>query len=216
MISIYTFEGFLTYSTYSFLKNNTTFNSNLLLYFVLIQASIARLSCKNNSLHLAKALNDQGTYILYRGSKISEKLLIEDSLQTKKNKSRFLVYNEFLSATHEFNIAREILNERELKEDLVNVLYILKFIKEIEGNPNLFCFIENMSFHPEEKEVLISSCSIFQIQQIIQKQFNSIYYYEVTLQFISNGFNSYDFIKYYTLEKINLKGNKKVNMELMQ
>ena len=120
---------------------------------------------------------------------------------------RFLVFSEFLSTTYDIKTAKRFLNQGELKDDLVRVLFTLYIKKEIaDQNPNLFCFKEEISYYLHEKALLISSSTIFQIQQV--KKLQSVEHYEFNLHFISNGYNKYDFIKYTTLNTIDLRFNQ--------
>ena len=55
------------------------------------------------------------------------------------------------------------------------MLYSLLIPKnEADINPNLMCFIEEISAHKREKEVLLSSSTIFKIQNIEKKKIQGV------------------------------------------
>ena len=157
-------------------------------------------------------------YKLYRGSTISEKIISADMESlSEQGSGRFVVYNDFLSTTRDRKVAEGFLKMGDITGDLVRVFYSFLIPKsEADANPNLICFIEEISLYKNELEVLISSSTIFQIQKIEKKKIKevknkityNIDYYEVTLIFISNGFNKFDFIKYSTLIFIGLESNQ--------
>lgn len=221
LIYLYTCEGFLIYSVNCILREGSMLHSNLHLYFTLLQASIAIAAKKYNpefSTQAIKTFDQQNYYVLYRGAKISKKILLEDTSNLQNSGSgRFVVYNEFLSTTHKVHVAQSFLKFGELKDDQVRVFYTILIPKsDADRNPNLMCFIEEISAHKSEFEVLLSSSTIFQIKDIKQNQIKEIRdddktytidHYNVTLMFVSNGFNKYDFIKYSTLKSIHVGNN---------
>lgn len=201
LIRIYTEEGFIVYSINAVLRKDTTFHCHLFLYFLLLQASIGLVSEKENKHHLRKALKGN-EYKLYRGARIPKKALLSGN-SLNKNLNRFLLFNEFMSSTYDKAVALRFLKMGKSNIDLYQVFYILNFKKEeVEKNRNLFCFVERISRF-NESEVLISSSSIFQIKKIQEKKS----YLIIEMDFISNGSNKFDFLKYCTLTTIDLSDN---------
>jgi len=220
IIYLYTLEGFLVYSVNSILRNGSMQNSFIHVYFILLQASIKFANKTINKEITKKALvtvEGKEYYKLYRGQKNSEKFLIKDEAKLEKDKwGRFLVYQNFLSTSYDVKQAERFL-PKELKEGEARVLYtfLIPKIEFDENNRNLMCFIEDCSAYKSEKEVLISSCSIFQIIEVKKKQTrNNLECWDVLSHFISNGFNQFDFVNYYTGNFLYLRGeiqNEKID-----
>lgn len=194
LINLYTQEGFLIYSINSMLRSQFAFKSELVLYFTLLQSSLNIVSKKFNHKLLSKSkliINGQEYYVFYRGAQISKTFLLEDKELVNKNRGRFIVYDEFLSTTYDEKISDNFVFKDDLKPGNVRVKYRFLVKKIIADRiPNLFCFIQEISKFPTEKEVLLCSSTIFQIKNVEIKND----YYLVTSLFISNGFNKYDFL----------------------
>ncbi len=195
IVFLYTLEGFLANSINDQLKDLESFNSKLFLYYILLQASISIVSKKYNKMHASNCtqnVDGQDYYVLYRGAIISENLILEEKELTDMNKA-YKLYDEFLSTSYDETIAMSFISSDDLKQGEVAVKYKYLVKKEIADQiPNLMCFLEDISNHSNEKEVLLSSSTIFKIQNITKHGF----FYEVTLIFLSNGYNDFDFIKY--------------------
>lgn len=215
LIHLYTLEGFLVYTVNDILRRGSMLDSSMHLYFVLLQASIAIASKKFNPLISHQALytiDRQQYYKLFRGAKISEKILLEDSKNLEQSGSgKFLVYHEFLSTSRDENVAKLFLHSSNPIEGEVRVFYSFLIPKKEAENNNLMCFIETISAIKSEFEVLLCCSTIFQIENIEKKSYKAAglhyHYYDITLLFVSNGFNKFDFLKYFTHPWLYLKDN---------
>ena len=197
LIILYTMEGFLVYHINEKLRNNNFF-TDVKLFFILLQASIVLVGDKYNQKNLIDPLIGD-KIILYRGSKISTKVLEEDSQLYPDGK--IVIFNEFLSTTNDYDTGIRFMRFGDLKEGLSRVLYKITVDIDIyKRNPNLLASVNDISKYEHEKEVLFSSSSIFKMSKI-EKESD---YYIVTMEFISNGYNKFDFIQYYSGEVLSL------------
>jgi hypothetical protein len=180
MIRIYIVEGYVVYH-FNQIQRDNTFLTQMILYFTLLQSSIILVGKKYNGKYSTLSLKDN-KYYLFRGAKLPKDLLKLD---------RFIVFNEFLSTTYDRNTALGFALHGDLTDDLCTVLYeIIIDKKDFDNNPTILSFIQDISLHKSEKEVLLSSTTIFQYKEIHHNYQCNI----VKLQFISNGYNKYDYI----------------------
>ena len=118
---------------------------------------------KLKSLDLAK------NKILYRGSKISnEEVKTIKSYLNKKipNLPGAIVFSKsFLSFSKEKGIAEKFLNNKNGNENLSKVLYILEKDDNIGYNLSTHGDIEEISYFPNEKEVLFFPFSSFELKK---------------------------------------------------
>ena len=102
---------------------------------------------------------------LFRGSKISEdEIKIIRSYLGKKidNLPGAIVFSKsFLSFSKEKEVAEVFLNDENENKDLNKVLFILEKDDSIDYSLSTHCDIENISFVPEEREVLFFPFSTF-------------------------------------------------------
>ena len=142
--------------------------------------------------------------ILYRGSKISNNEVdkIKNHLINKKHDlPGSIVYSRsFLSFSKERNIAEKFLKGPVNNDNLNKVLYIVENDNELDYNLATHGDIENISFYPNEKEVLFFPFSSFEIKSINTININNENIYEIKLIYI--GKYLYD-----------IQGNPKIILE---
>jgi len=186
-------DGFLQRCLNSVLKNSSTLlNSHLNLFFVLLQASIKLISEKSNSKYASKAIKTTiegiNYYVFYRNGKISKKTLENniELLNNSNNSSSLNIFNEFLSSSYDLKVCQGyVLMDQLESDDLVAVMNIFLVSKDIADiNPGLFCFLEEISHFPQEKEVLFSSATSFRLKNV--EKHISGKYYEITSEFYLN------------------------------
>ena len=106
--------------------------------------------------------------ILYRGSKISNDEIEKINNHLKKKIPDLpgsIVYSRsFLSFSKERNIAEKFLKGPINNDNLNKVLYIVENDSELDYNLATHGDIENISFYPNEKEVLFFPFSSFEIK----------------------------------------------------
>ncbi|CAF1079318.1 unnamed protein product [Didymodactylos carnosus] len=106
---------------------------------------------------------------LYRSEKIDSGKLIEMTEKVGKFKNQLISMNGFISTTINEDIATGGYGQKESKRPNVSpVLYEITIEPKKPGEkcPCAFTNIEQISFHPEEKEVLFSIGSIFVVENI--------------------------------------------------
>ena len=142
--------------------------------------------------------------ILYRGSKISNNEVdkIKNHLKNKiHGLPGSIVYSRsFLSFSKERNIAEKFLKGPVNNDNLNKVLYIVENDNELDYNLATHGDIENISFYPNEKEVLFFPFSSFEIKSINTININNENIYEIKLIYI--GKYLYD-----------IQGNPKIILE---
>ena len=108
--------------------------------------------------------------ILYRGSKISNKEVndIKKFIKEKKEglPSSIVFSRSFLSFTKDKKIAEKFVKNKNIKNNLSNVLYILEKDDNIGYNLSTHGDIEKISYFPNEREVLFFPFSSFEIKDI--------------------------------------------------
>lgn len=210
LIKLYTNQGFLIYALNTINREGSMLDSNLLLYFILLKASIAiaQKNLKNSGIEKHTIL-DREYYRLYRGDRIHRKIheSSQNSTEDPKNlgNNQYLKFGDFLSTTRDRELAKKYALESILEEEhYIRVLYTFLIPQIIvDDNPTLMCSIQECSCFPEEKEVLLPSCPIF--EEIFKEIFKEIKfedtennvkgeieYHDITLLFVSNGFDEYD------------------------
>jgi len=157
IIYIYTMEGYL----YIFLNRSLRLyeKSNLdriKIYYISLMSSIKYFS--KNTTNYSKDL------IVYRASKITEDEFKEYQNNNFKNIVR--IFYEYLSTSINLEVSLQYIHKdySEIKE----VLWQIFIPKEIfKDNQNCFADISHLSEYPNDREVLLRSGSIIQIEKII-------------------------------------------------
>ena len=83
----------------------------------------------------------------------------------KQQKDQFISLIGFISTTTDFNIAKGYAQKQQISKDNERALFQIN-IKPQEPC-TAFAYIEDISFHPEEKEVLFSMGSTFTVDEIV-------------------------------------------------
>jgi len=126
--------------------------------------------------------------ILYRGAKISNNELkkINDYIHNKIDGLPIsIVFSKsFLSFTKDKSVANYFLSYGKKDKNLSNVLFILEKDDNLEYNLSTHADIENISFRPEEREVLFFPFSSFEIKDIKETTIGNEKRYEINLLYL--------------------------------
>ena len=126
--------------------------------------------------------------ILYRGAKISNNELkkINDYIHNKIDGLPIsIVFSKsFLSFTKDKRVADYFLSYGKKDKNLSNVLFILEKDDNLEYNLSTHADIENISFRPEEREVLFFPFSSFEIKDIKETTIGNEKRYEINLLYL--------------------------------
>ena len=140
-----------------------------------------------------KSLPISSSKELYRGSKLSndEIKLIREYLKSKpENLPGAIVFSKtFLSFTKDKKIAEDFLDLGKNNGELTNVLFILKNEEKLDHISSTHADIENISFFPDEKEVLFFPFSSFEIKYIREEKVNNEKMYIIELLFLGKYLN---------------------------
>ena len=135
-----------------------------------------------------KALPTAEDTTLFRGAKIA-KDEINKLKKYMKNKNKnlpgsILFCKSFLSFTKEKEIANSYLSKENKDTNLYKVLFILEKDDNVDHNLATHSDLEQLSFFPQEKEVLFFPFSSFEIKDIKEKDFNGENIYEIKLLYL--------------------------------
>ena len=144
---------------------------------------------------------------LYRGSILSNKeiLKIQKYLNNKiKDLPGAIVFSKtFLSFSKDEKIAKNFLNSSQIK-GLSKVLFILEKDESLDNSLSTHSDIENISFFPEEKEVLFFPFSSFEIKGIKETNYNNEKIYEIKLLYLGK------YIKEFQKDKTLIENEKTI------
>jgi len=158
MVFIYSLEGYLFLKMNEFLRNMNIFAfKKIKFYYISLLASFKYISEKTK-------FNDNKDIILYRVSKCSDEEF--ELYETQKKNFIFRSYKEFLSTSLNVNTPMELFSKNDA--DFKEFFWEITIPKELINNEHYnFADISMFSQFPEEKEILIRSGSIIQINKII-------------------------------------------------
>lgn len=122
-----------------------------------------------------KLLHGDVSQKFYRAGHIDKKQLEKMS---KQQKGQFISLVGFISATTDENIAKGYAKKQNTSKDNEKVLFEIKI--EPQQPCTAFAYIDGISFHPEEKEVLFSMGSTFTVDDV-GKDKNGENFYRVQL-----------------------------------
>jgi len=158
MVYIYTMESYLYRKLNHFLRNmNKTEFENIKYYYTCLLSSFQYFSKNFN-------LEKNEDIIVYRASKFSKE---EYEFYQKKNKANIIrIFKEFLSTTVDIKTTQNFFNKND--PSINEFFWEIRIPKDIIKNePNNFADISKNSNYINEKEILIRSGAIIQIDQII-------------------------------------------------
>ena len=134
-----------------------------------------------------KSLTLASDKILYRGSLISDKEIekIQKNICNKKYglPGSIVFSRSFLSFSKDRQKAENFMINATPTKNLCRVLYILEKDNNIGYDLSTHCDMENISYFPEEKEILFFPFSVFEIKEIIQIE-NKIDRYQIKLLYL--------------------------------
>ena len=126
--------------------------------------------------------------MLYRASKISNneiKIINEYLNKKKENLPAAILYSRtFLKFLKEKEMAENFLNYENKDKNLSKILFILEKDDNMEYNLSTHGDIENISFIPNEKEVLFFPFSSFEIKDIKERKIEKEISYEIKLLYL--------------------------------
>jgi tetratricopeptide (TPR) repeat protein len=114
-------------------------------------------------------------HTLYRADNINENQL---KMMSKPQKGQFISLLGFISTTSDLNIAKGYAEKQKVYEGNKRVLFVINVKPHLPCTA--FAYIDHISFHPEEKEVLFSMGSSF-IVDTISEPINGENYYTINL-----------------------------------
>ncbi|CAF1503578.1 unnamed protein product [Adineta ricciae] len=107
----------------------------------------------------------------YRADNINENQL---KVMCKRQKAQFISLLGFISTTSDIDIAKGYAQKQRVYEGNVRVLFIITVKPHVPCTA--FAYIDRISFHPEEKEVLFSMGSSFVVEEILEPANGENYY----------------------------------------
>jgi len=107
----------------------------------------------------------------YRADNINE---VQLKMMSKRQKAQFISLLGFISTTSDLEIAKGYARKQRVYEGNVRVLFIITVKPHLPCTA--FAYIDRISFHPEEKEVLFSMGSSFVIEEILEPANGENYY----------------------------------------
>ena len=135
-----------------------------------------------------KALPLASNYILYKGSKVSynDIFKISDCLEKKfKGLPGVITFSKsFMLFTKDKYYAQQQIILEKIDKKFSKVLFIIESNDEINYNISTHCDIENISFFPEDSEVLFFPFSSFEIKEIKEIKLNQEKIYEIDLLYL--------------------------------
>ena len=133
------------------------------------------------------ALPLSSNYTLYRGGKLSndEITTIKTFLKKKiDNLPGLITFSKtFLSFSKDVNVAKEFL-EKKTFDNLSKVFFILEKDNNIDYSLSTHADIENISFYPDEKEVLFFPFSSFEVKDIKEEINSNEMKYIINLKYL--------------------------------
>ncbi|CAF1309016.1 unnamed protein product [Rotaria sordida] len=119
--------------------------------------------------------------IVYRGQTMTQQ-----DFEIKIQQDKLMSYNNFLSTSEERYVAADFIR-RKLRSDntKIGVLFIITIDPSIKSVP--YARIAKFSKFPDEKEILLSTHTIFRIQQIKEIQEKEMKIWQVKLTLTSDG-----------------------------
>ena len=134
--------------------------------------------------------------ILYRGSIIPryeiEKIRSNERRRISDIPDTLAFSKSFLSFTKDINVALNFVYQNEKKENFFKVLFVLQKDNIIDSKTSTHCDLENISFYPEEKEVLFFPFSAFEIKDINEMMFGKEEGYLINLLYISKFLKDFE------------------------
>ena len=133
-------------------------------------------------------LADDKTKFLYRGAKISNEEI--NNIKNYINKkieglpSSIVFSKSFLSFSKVRSAAEEFLKDENKNKNISKVLFILEKDDNIGYNLSTHCDIEDISFYPNEREVLFFPFSSFEIKSIKEINKKNEKRYEIKLLYL--------------------------------
>ncbi|CAF4121396.1 unnamed protein product, partial [Rotaria sordida] len=119
--------------------------------------------------------------IVYRGQTMKQQ-----DFETKIQPDKLMSYNNFLSTSELRNVAVGFIrNKLQSDNSKIGVLFIIKIDPSTKSVP--YARIAKFSKFPPEKEVLLSTHTVFRIRQIKEIQEEEIKIWQVKLTLTSNG-----------------------------
>ena len=111
-----------------------------------------------------KSLASDNSSRLYRASKIS---IDEINLMKKESLPTSIVYSRsFLSFSRKKEVAIQFLRKIQIKDNLCKALFILEKNDNKDSNLANNCVMDEISFYPDEGEILFFPFSFFEIREI--------------------------------------------------
>ena len=146
--------------------------------------------------------------ILYRGSKISidELNKINNYLNKKNNDlpAAIVFSRSFLSFSKEKKIAEGFLDDENKNNKLYKVLYVLENDDNMSYSLSTHADIENISFFPNEKEVLFFPFSSFELKGVKEIILNTQRIYEIKLLYLGKYLEEIENDKNFIEKAINI------------
>jgi len=159
MVFIYTMEGYLYKNLNFFLRNlNKSGFENIKYYYTCLLSSFQYFS-KNTQFNFNEDL------VVYRASGYSEEEF--QAYKAKNNQNIIRIFKEFLSTTIDYQTAMYFFNQDDNNSLTKKFIWEIRIPKEIVKNEAYnFADISKFSIFTNEKEILIRSGAIIQIDQI--------------------------------------------------
>jgi tetratricopeptide (TPR) repeat protein len=110
-------------------------------------------------------------HTFYRADNINVEQL---KMMSKRQKSQFISLLGFVSTTSDINIAKGYAQKQKVYENNERVLFVISVKPQLPCTA--FAYIDRISFHPEEKEVLFSMGSSFIVDKISEPVEGENYY----------------------------------------
>lgn len=121
--------------------------------------------CRTIEFMYQKKKKEEGDieHTFYRADNISPNQL---EMMRKKQKSQFITLLGFISTTSDINIAKGYAGKQRISGNHIKVLFVISVKPHVPCTA--FAYIDRISFHPEENEVLFSMGSSFMVEEILE------------------------------------------------
>ena len=137
-------------------------------------------------LHVAQQPSDPYSatpFFVYRGQGMSK----EDFNKLKNSKGGLMSFNNFLSTSHEPQVAMEFIERVRAKADKIPVLFVMTIDPATTmSSSSPFARVDQVSFFEAEHEILFSMNSVFRIDEITQMEDKNTGLWQIKLTLTSS------------------------------